>query len=254
GSMTLDLVAHGPGGHSSMPAPEVSVDILAQALVNLRKHPLPGGMEGVTAEMFEGVARNGPFIYRMMAANQWLFSGLIEKQMSASSHTAALLHTTTAPTILRAGVKRNVISPTATATVNFRLHPRDTPEGVKAHVIAAINDSRVDVNINTSGMSSLASQVSSRESEGYKLIAKIARLAYGDVIVVPGMTVGGTDSKHYSRVADDSYRFQFMMVTPGDISGFHGTNERVAVENLVKGTQAYYLLLKEAAGDHRYAL
>jgi carboxypeptidase PM20D1 len=63
------------------------------------------------------------------------------------------------------------------------------------------------------------------------------------------LTAGGTDSKHYGRVADDSYRFQFMMVSPEDISGFHGINERVSTDNLVRGTGAYYLLLKEAAGE-----
>jgi len=36
GSVTLDLIAHGIGGHSSMPTQEVSIDILAQALVRLR--------------------------------------------------------------------------------------------------------------------------------------------------------------------------------------------------------------------------
>jgi carboxypeptidase PM20D1 len=248
GSMTLDLVAHGPGGHSSMPAAEVAVDILAQALVKLRQHPVPGGLEGVSAETFESIARNGPFAFRLLIANQWLFGPLVENQMSALPHGNAMLRTTTAPTLLRAGVKTNVISPTAMAAVNFRLHPRDTREGIKAHVVNAINDERVDVTIRGEGMGARASKVSSSDSEAYKLIAGVARQVFGDIIVAPGLTVGGTDSKHYNRVADDSYRFQYMMVTPEDIAGFHGTNERVSVDNLVKGTSAYYLLLKQGAG------
>lgn len=248
GSMTLDLVAHGPGGHSSMPAAEVSVDILAQALVNLRKHPIPGGLDGVSAEMLDGIARQGPFIYRVFAANKWLFGGLIEQRMSAMETGNALLRTTTAPTILQAGIKTNVIPPTATAAVNFRLHPRDTPEGVKAHIIAAIDDERVEVDFRGDGMSSLASRVSSTDSEGYRIIAKIARQTYGDIAVAPGLTMGGTDSKHYGQVADDSYRFQFMQVGPEDVAGFHGTNERISIDNLARATGAYYLLMKEAGG------
>ncbi|MEH6558660.1 MAG: M20 family peptidase [Oceanicoccus sp.] len=248
GSMTLDLVAHGPGGHSSMPEAEVSIDILAKALVNLRKHPIPGGLEGVSAETFEGIARNGSFGLRLLVANQWLFGGVLERQLAASSRAAdAMLRTTTAPTIINAGVKTNVIPPTATAAVNFRLHPRDTPESVKAHVIAAIDDKRVDVDFRGDGMSAQASTVSSRDSDGYQTIGSVARQVFGDIIVVPGLTVGGTDSKHYSQVADDSYRFQYMLVTSDDIAGFHGTNERVTIDNLVKGTSAYYLLIKEAA-------
>lgn len=103
GSVTLDLIAHGPGGHSSMPESEVSVDILAQALVNLRKHPIPGGLEGVSAEMMEGIARNGSFGFRMIFANQWLFGGLIENELAKSGSMDAMVRTTTAPTILKAG-------------------------------------------------------------------------------------------------------------------------------------------------------
>lgn len=248
GSVTLNLVAHGPGGHSSMPAPEVAIDILAQALVNLRKHPIPGGIDGVSAEMMDGIARNGSFGFRMLFANQWLFGGLIESELANSGPMNAMVRTTTAPTILKAGIKTNVLPPTATAAVNFRLHPRDTPESVRAHTIAAINDERVDVEIR-GGVGGLASEVSSRDSDGYQTIARVARQVFGDVIVVPGLTIGGTDSKHYSQVADDAYRFQYMVVDSDDLAGFHGTDERVSIDNLVKGTEAYYQLMKEAAGN-----
>ena len=247
GGLTLDLVARGPGGHSSMPESEVSIDILAQALVNLRKHPVPGGLDGLSGELFDGFARNGSFTYRMLFANKWLFGGLLERQLGKSAGMDAMIRTTTAPTILTAGIKTNVIPPTATASVNFRLHPRDTPESVRDHVIAAIDDERVDVTMQDAHRI-MASDVSSTDSEGYQLIERVARQFFGDIAVAPGLTVGGTDSKHYSKVADDSYRFQYMEVGREDIAGFHGTNERVSIDNLVKGTGAYYLLMKEAAG------
>lgn len=249
GSVSFDLIANGPGGHSSMPAAELPIDILAMALVNLRNAPLPGGIEGISEQMVDGIGRNGPFSVRMLAANKWLFGGVLDRELSKSRTGNALLRTTTAPTILRSGVKTNVIAPSARATVNFRLHPRDTPASVKAHIIKALGDDRVDVKIHGEGMSTLASKVSSTESDGFKLISKVARQVFGDIVVVPGITVGGTDSKHYNLVADDSYRFQYMLVTPEDLAGFHGTDERVLIDNLVKGTGAYYLLMKQAAGS-----
>jgi len=66
--------------------------------------------------------------------------------------------------------------------------------------------------------------------------------------VAPGLKVGGTDSTHRSKVADDSYRFQYMEVGREDIAGFHGTNERLSIDNLVRETGAYYFLMKEAGG------
>jgi carboxypeptidase PM20D1 len=50
GSVSFDLVASGPGGHSSMPANELPIDILAMALVNLRKALLPGGMKALVSK------------------------------------------------------------------------------------------------------------------------------------------------------------------------------------------------------------
>jgi carboxypeptidase PM20D1 len=116
------------------------------------------------------------------------------------------------------------------------------------HVKNAIADDRVDV-VPQSSHRRVASKVSSRDSAAYRLISSVTRKIYGDVIVVPGLTIGGTDSKHYSKVADNSYRYQMMVVGKEDIAGFHGTNERVSIENLVKGTAAYYQLLKEASAE-----
>ena len=248
GYVTLELVAHGPGGHSSMPEEELATDILAQALVNLRKHPLPGGLEGLSADSFDIMARHLPFGRRLLMANRWLFGSLLESELSKDARIDALMRTTTAPTILRAGVKPNVIPPTATAVVNFRLHPRDSVEEVLAHVVSAIDDDRVEVLTAEGGLRSPPSGISSTEAEGYQVISRVAKQVYGDIIVAPGMTMGGTDSKHYGKVADNTYRINLMKIAPSEASGFHGKNERISVDNLVSGTRAYYQLIKEAAG------
>ncbi|MEP5321237.1 M20/M25/M40 family metallo-hydrolase, partial [Marinobacter alexandrii] len=98
------------------------------------------------------------------------------------------------------------------------------------------------------GLRSPPSGISSTEAEGYQMISKVAKQVYGDVIVAPGMTMGGTDSKHYGKVADDTYRINLMKIAPSEASGFHGKNERISVDNLISGTSAYYQLIKEAAG------
>ena len=246
GWANYDLVAHGPGGHSSMPEKEVAVDILAQALVKIRQNPMSGGIDGIGEEMIDGIAKEGGFVLRMLAANKWLFGGLLESQLGKSPSGNAMQRTTTAPTIVRAGVKVNVITPTAVATVNFRLHPRDTAADIVAHLTKVIDDERVEIKLHQDQEPSLASPVSSWENDAFALLKRVTQQVYGDVVVVPGITMGGTDTKHYSQIADDSYRFQYMVVNSEDLSGFHGTNERVAISNLVKGTAAYFLLIQQA--------
>ena len=93
-----------------------------------------------------------------------------------------------------------------------------------------------------------ASPLASVDSAGYRAIANTMRRVYGDIGVAPGLTIAGTDSKHYQKVSDNAYRFNPMMITPQDLAGFHGTNERISLENLVRATRFYIELIKSGAG------
>jgi carboxypeptidase PM20D1 len=76
----------------------------------------------------------------MLFANRWLFDGVIDSQLSNVTFANAMLRTTTAPTMLSGSVKTNVLPIEAIATVNFRVHPRDTPESVQAYVESIVAD------------------------------------------------------------------------------------------------------------------
>ena len=245
GYLTVDLTARAAGGHSSMPPRETAVGILAQAIVKLQQAPLPGGLDGITGDSFAALARYMPFDKRLLFANPWLFGPLIESALAKSPVTNAAMRTTTAPTMLSGSVKENVLPIEATATVNFRLHPRDAPDAVVAHVKKAIADERVSITVRRADP---ASPVASIDSAAYHAIARAVRRVYGDVGVVPGLTIAGTDSKHYQTVSDNAYRFNPMIITSQDLAGFHGTNERISIENLVRAARFYIDLMKSGAG------
>ncbi|MFT5691610.1 MAG: carboxypeptidase PM20D1 [Oceanicoccus sp.] len=247
GYLTLDLTANGDSGHSSMPTKDASIFLLAEAISRLRATPLSGGLEGISLEAMETIAQYSTFSRRLFFANRWLFQGLIEDELSKSGPTNAMLRTTTAPTLLSAGIKDNILPGTAMATVNFRLHPRDTLEGVIDAVTTIINDDRIE--IQRRGTGSLPSKVSSTDGMGYEIIAKVSRQMFGPLITIPGITGGGTNSSHYETVADDSYRINLLSLGPDDIAGFHGTNERISVENLGAGTAAYAQLITLGASQ-----
>ena len=78
GIMNLMIVAKAKGGHSSTPPKRTAVTILAEALVKLKREPLPGSLEGLSATMFDEVSKHMPFGYRFLFANRWLFGGMID--------------------------------------------------------------------------------------------------------------------------------------------------------------------------------
>jgi len=244
GIMNLLIVAKAKGGHSSTPPKKTAVNILADALIKLENEPLPGSLEGLSAFMFDEVSKHMPFGYRFLFANRWLFGGLLDSQMSSTPVINAMIRTTTAPTMLNGSVKSNVLPIEATALINFRLHPRDSIESVTEHVRRVVGSDLVEVQA-LGGME--ASGVSSWESPGYKIISSSLSKVYGEVVSVPGIMIAASDTRHYSKVADNSFRFNPFSILPEDMTGFHGTNESIAVDSFVAGIKTYVDIINEGS-------
>ena len=237
GYVSIDIVATGAGGHSSMPPEKTAVGKLAEAIVKIQESPFSGGLSGISGEMMDQLGPYLPFSQRILMSNRWLFGSIVERGLSSSPAMNASMRTTIAPTMLSASPKENVLPIEARATINLRLHPRDTPESVEQHinnVLEGFDDVTVKVLHGNN-----ASPVASSTSAGFQSLAASVRAVFGDVIIVPGITVAATDSRHYVSVSDNAYRFNPMQVGTEDIAGFHGTNERVSVENLGKAVQFY---------------
>lgn len=244
GVMSVELVAQGMGGHSSMPPPQTAIGVLAGAIVRVQQSPLPGGLDGISGEFMDAMAREMSFDKRLLFANRWIFAPLLEHELAKSPSTNALLRTTTAPTMVSGGVKENALPLEARAIVNFRVHPRDTTAGVVEHVKRAVADERVTVTMKDGAE---ASAVSASDSAGFRAMGDAARRAFGDVAVAPGLTIGATDSKHYGAISDNAYRFHPMKIRGQDLAGFHGTNERVSIDNLARATRFYMDLIRSEA-------
>ncbi len=244
GFLTIEIIARSEGGHSSMPPHDMAIYMLTEVLNDLHETPFALHMDsGPSIEMYLAIARYMPFKKRMVFANRWLFGPLLESALTKNPIAAAMLHTTIAPTMLNAGIKANVLAPEARATVNLRIHPQDDVVEVVASLRRTIERDGVTIDILNKAP---ASPISRAGSAGFARLANVARMTFGDVIVAPGLTIAGTDSKHYGEVSDDSYRFNPMVIDSADLATFHGVNERISIDNLVKATSFYAALIMEA--------
>ncbi len=249
GSVTLEIVASGTGGHSSMPPRDNAVNRLAEAVLALRDEPLPGGLSGLSAEMFDAASRHMAFTYRIPFANRWLFDGMLDDTLSATTFGNAMLRTTIAPTMLNGSVKTNVLPIEAVATVNFRVHPRDSVQDVVDHVTRVVGTEHVSVRLPFGGGRE-ASKVSDADSTGFGVVSRAVREVFPGAAVAPGLMIAASDTRHYGKVADDAFRFTPMVVTQEDMTGFHGTNEKLSVETLGKGVLAYQRIIELAAAQN----
>ncbi|UTW55555.1 M20 family peptidase [Kordiimonas sp. SCSIO 12610] len=247
GSVTLKLTATSSGGHSSTPAPDTAISIVGRAVGTLAENQYPLEMTDAVREMLQTLVPEYPYSQKVVLANLWVFEALVTEQIGESRVMAASLRTTTAPTIFHAGTKSNILPQKAEAYVNFRIHPRDSVMGVLERAKAVINDPRVTVTTEGGDVGSEPTKQSSFTSDGFAEIKASIGAVFGEVPVVPSLTVAGTDSKHYARIAENTYRFNPYFITSDDLKRVHGTDERISIGNLAVSVRFYEDIIKRSA-------
>lgn len=248
GYATLVLTATGTGGHSSTP-PRNSANVrLARAILALENNQMKADFtKPPVSDLFRASAADMGFTGRMALANLWLFRGLVEAQMEGAGD--AMIRTTTAPTMLEGSIKENVLPQRASATVNFRLHPNDTFDDLMAHVEKVTNNIEgLEITVARGGIASEASPVSPTDTRAFSVLSAVASEVGEGAPTGPGLVLGGTDARWAYKISDNVYRFYPSAVSLEEVAGFHGTNERLSVENagrMVKGYMQLILAMDE---------
>jgi carboxypeptidase PM20D1 len=243
GYTTLTLTAVGDGGHSSMPPPQTSIGELATAIDRLQKHPFPARLEGAVGYLQDYLAPEMPLGTKMAMANRWLLKSTIISMLAQSNPGNASVRTTIAPTILEAGVKDNVLPIEAVAKVNFRILPGDSVSGVIAHVKKAIDNDRIAVESNPK-FDTNPSPVSDTATLGFRLIHRSIKRCFPDVLVAPYLVLGATDSRFFSQVSPNVYRFMPVRMNDEDLKRPHGTNERISTADFKNVVRFYVELIQ----------
>ena len=251
GYMSVQLTVSATPGHSSMPPPKGSsaIAMMAAALSNLENRQMPAAIRGVAGEMFDTLAPEMGGFSRVALSNLWLFGPLVQRQLEGAGSTNAMLRTTTALTIVNAGNKDNVLPGRAEATVNFRILPGDTRDGVMQHVHAAVDPVVPADHLKLEALPGAkeASKVAPTGSIQYQVLNQTIREVFPDALVAPGLMVAGTDSVHYEPISDHIFKFSPIRAKGDDLSRFHGTNERLAVTNYADAIRFYHRLIGQMA-------
>lgn len=245
GYLTVHLIARAEGGHSSRPLRDTAAERLSRAILAVRAHPFPGGLqEGPAMLMIEGLAPRLDYMSRAAVANMWLFRPLVEHTVASTPEGDAMLRTTIAPTMIAGGTKENVLPQEMRATVNLRLHPRDNIDRALAHLRRSVRGIE-GVTVETHGTPNNPSAVSDVNSDSYHLLTAVTQAHVpANAPIAPYLVGGATDSRHFVGVAGNVYRFTPEWATVAEFSRAHGTNERISVENLGRMATFYAQLLR----------
>ena len=237
GFATLDLEVNIPGGHSAWPKSENASAVMVEALNKIDNFQFDASINGPIRGLFEQAAPHMNFGYKLLFSNLWLTSPLVKMVLLGKEKTAATIRTTHVTTLIHGGVKENVVPPTVSATINLRVLPGDDIQLLKSQIESVIDDKRVKVKLRPDFHA--ATPVSPDKGLGYDQIKQSALTIFGDVVVVPGMVITGTDCKNYVGITNRIYRFVPFRFSNENLSGIHGLNEHIERKDFYRAVDFY---------------
>ena len=220
GPLWLKLTATGRPGHGSMPHDDNCLDRLVRALQRIQDWNRELQVSPLLAEYFSRLNKAGIYTGEPTVAG-----------LSAAAETdgriRAMLSNTISATTIKAGIKHNVIPAVAEATLDCRLLPGLRPEVFQQELEAVIDDPRVTVERVFAGWS----EANSFDTELFRTIEDVIHDQIEDAVVVPGITVGFTDSRTLRNRGQIAYGFSGGLNEPHLAATVHGHNERVSIES-----------------------
>ena len=243
GTVDVELVARGDGGHASAPRRMGATSRLARAILRLERKPFPSHLPDATIDMLERAGAHARMPYAAVFGHARRLRPLLSRVLPRLGHeTAALARTTVAVTQLSGSPGANVIAATARAHVNMRVMVGETVDGAVERIRRTVNDPHVEV-VLVSGDE--PSPVSPTDDTAYALLGATLEEVFPGTVPVPYVMLAATDSRHFHRVWPRVYRFTPFRMTDAQRAAIHGVDERIGVDDLRDGVRWYRRLLEQ---------
>ena len=243
GQGNLLISARSAGGHSSFPPKNSPIARLAAFVCDVEKHsPMRADFEPEVAAMFRTLAPYGPFAYRLLFGNLWLFRPLLKALLPAISPQAgALLKTTAAFTMQSGSDAMNVMPQEATLTVNLRYIPHQGMEQSNEAIRRIAEKHGLETKI-LNAYDALPPVTI--DSDAYRLVVAAVQEVFPGLPTCPYVMTGGTDARFYQEICDACIRFSPVVYGPEQMKGMHGLNENIDAFSLPGAVDFYKTVIR----------
>jgi carboxypeptidase PM20D1 len=193
--------------------------------------------------MFDTLGRHSTFLYKIIFANMWCFSWVIDVLgKTGGGEMNALVRTTTAFTMMEGSTARNVLPTEAKLISNMRLNPADTVDSALAYLKKTVANPDVQITVLEGNE---PSRISQTDCPAWDAVASTVSETWPGTIVAPYLMVQCSDSRYYGRISDHVYRFCAMDMTAEERRSIHGNNEKIRLESIAKTVEFYIRLMKK---------
>ncbi len=240
----VTLSARGTAGHGSLPRADNPVVHLAEAVLKLARAEQPVKLNTTTRRYFTEMSKLPQYAWVVPFTDKLESAEASEAIAAKDGELNAMLRTSVSPTMLTAGMKDNVIPNVAESTIDVRRLPNETKIEVLERFKKIINDPAVDV-LPSPGQDMPATEPSSLTTDLYLAMEKVL----GNEVrakVIPYMSRGATDGSFLRQKGMAVYGVPVFMREEG-ASRAHGNDERIRLDNLVRGSGLLLRIVEEVA-------
>ena len=246
GAAYVELSARNTGpAHSSSPARDNPVALLAHALVSIDENPWPTRLVPPARAFLASIAPETQGPMRVALANLWLFEPLVRRQLAASAASNAMVRTTAVGTRLEGGIKDSAIPDVARGVVSVRILSGDTVASSLERLRTVIDDERVEIKVLRARE---PSPTSPSDSAAFALVKQTIGEIFPDAAVAPVLTTGGTDARFYTGLTPNVFRFTPVRGPVSELGRAHGSDERIPVRAYADAVRFYLRLIQSATG------
>ena len=251
-SYTITALATGPSGHGSVPLPDNALAALARAVQRVHVWKAPVLLNETTRLYFSRLARIEKDPVMKAAMQRVSAPGASTAQIDAAAAVLsreplhnAVLRTGQSLTLIKGGIRSNVIPSDGSATFNVRVLPNDDVRGI----VQAFNrvGGEKQVTFTLDGEPRISPPVSPVSTALYQAMEASAVAMVPSTTVIPFMSTGATDGAALRARGIPTYGILPMPLPMEDELRMHGDNERVPVQALAGPRFLYRTLQRVTA-------
>jgi acetylornithine deacetylase/succinyl-diaminopimelate desuccinylase-like protein len=223
--------ATGTGGHGSMPHHDSASDKVVRAANRIIDAPMPLQPTRIAVRYLEGLLKGRKIGRKRFAGlKEALRDRTFCRFVKDSPLFNALLRNTVTLTMLKAGDKINVIPTEAAAYFDARIFP-EVKHDAFLRQMARIAGQDVEL----TPVQKTFSVPCSFNTPYFSNIARVVQQANGSIPVLPYLTTGATDLRHFRAKGITAYGFFPIRLPEEEHMKMHSVNERLSVESLEEG-------------------
>ncbi|MDD6147082.1 MAG: M20/M25/M40 family metallo-hydrolase [Oscillospiraceae bacterium] len=208
---------------------------LVKALNALESSPMPAQITSALEGMLGAFAPCVPLPLGAVFKNADKIKPVLKKAMEGNADTAAMIRSVISLVSIEAPDENGAPAQTASAKLKVRIAPHDSMKSILEHIKNTVGE-EIEV---TAEKVSDPPRISRHKTESFAYLESTLKKVFPDIGVAPFILNAGTDSRHFSRICKEIYRFGAFRLDDELFATVHSANERIPVEDYLKCIEFY---------------